>query len=662
MRRRNFRILLIVGVLIGAIATPVIASHLLSPASVSGPVPLGSGNGLVVTLEGDTDIQLDDFTDGSDTIVLTTEHGNATVQASGTATASMHATEITGQWTNVTGIDAASNSVTIDPEDKQSVTVGGDIQTFNWTADSTFAVDDNQPDFVYSGPSGTSSVTVGGVPAGETIAAVDADTRTVLDVATSDASGTVTFSSLDNSEHTVELHTGDSTPGLSNPQPEGPQSGYPTTLSIDVSDNDFPNDEVTVDFYLDGSLVGSDTVTSDGPASTSISEPDLGGHTVRAEAEDQYGNTNTREWTFGTPNNLTIRNATAPYSVMDDRTVDVTLYQDDTIIERSTTDGNISLEGLDTSEQIVAEAEAPGYNDSYIVIGDITQQSTLYMRNDSLDSVTVRFVLNDQTGGVFSENAATLYIQKPIDRTGTTEWKTIHADEFGVEGVTTGLEEGQRYRLIVKNDQGDQRMLGSYTADVSETRELTVGAVNGELGENDPDYLIDGNYLNETSGRYVQFKFNDSDDITDSVVVKIHERGNASNVLMANTTFGGPLGTIGLSEPIPEAQNDTDWVIKAWVDRGGNVTAHTIPVGPQRPVLDGMPWWLKVIISIGSIWIVAGLFSQLNGDVGALVVAGLGGMFWFVDFLPDGTGFGVVMLSMLTAAVIFINERRGGGL
>ena len=662
MRRRTFRVLIIVGVLIGAVAAPVIAGHLLNPASVSGPVPLGSGNGLVVTLEGDTDVQLDDFTDGSDTVVLTTEHGNATIQASGTATARIHASDITGTWTNVTGIDASSNSITIDPEDKQAVTVGGNIETFDWPQDSAIAVDDNNPDFVYSGPSGTSRVTIGGVPAGETVAAVDVDTRTVLDVATADSSGTVTFSSLDNSEHTVELHTSDSTPGLSNPQPEGPQSDYPTTLSIDVSDNDFPNDEVTVDFYLDGSHVGSDTVTSDGTASTSISSPDLGEHTVRAEVEDQYGNTNTREWTFGTPNNLTIRNASAPYSVIDDRTVDVTFYQGDTIIERSTTDGNVSLEGLDTSQQIVAEAEASGYNDSYIVIDDITQQSTLYMRNDSLDSVTVRFVLNDQTGGVFSENEATLYIQKPINRTGTTEWKTIHADEFGVEGVTTGLEKGQRYRLIVKNNQGDQRMLGSYTADVSETRELTVGAIDGELGEDDPDYLIDGNYLNETSGRYVQFKFNDSDKDTDSVVVKIHERGNESNVLMENTTFGGPLGSIGLSEPIPEAQNDTDWVIKAWVDRGGNVTAHTIPVGPQRPVLDGMPWWLKVIISIGSIWIVAGLFSQLNGDVGALVVAGLGAMFWFVDFLPDGTGFGVVMLSMLTAAVIFVNERRGGGL
>lgn len=662
MQRRTFRVLLLVGIVIGAVAVPVIATHLSNDVAVSGPVPLGAPNGLTVTLNGTTNADLSDFTQGTDTIVLTTEAGNATVQAAGPANITIHKDDITGTWTNASGIDAASNPITIDPEDKQSVVVGGNIETVNFTAASRVQIDDDTADFKYSGPSGTSRVTLSGVPADTQIAAIDAATGNVLDAATSDGTGRITFSALTNSEHTVELHSGDSEPSLSNPQPQGPQSTFPTTLSVDVDDGDFPEDNVTVEFFLDGSSVGTDELSDAGTASTSIAAPSSGSHTVRAEAQDSYGNTNTLNWTFSTPDNLTIRNATAPYAIIDDRVVNVTFFQGDQIITRSTTTGNVSLEGLDTSKQIVVQARAAGYNDSYTVIDDITQQSTLYMLNTSVDTVQVRFVLDDQTGGLFEDNNATLYIQKPINRTGTTQWHTVHADEFGVAGVTTWLEDGQRYRLIVKNDQGDQRMLGTYDADVSETRELTVGTVPPPPAEDDPAYLINAEYLNISSGEYVRFQFNDSDMLTDSVTVKIVERGNESNVLFTNTTFGGPLGTVGLTELVPANQTDNDWVVKAWVERNGTYSLHTIPVGPQRPVLSEMPWWLKIIISVGTIWIVAGLFSQLNGDVGALVVAGLGGMFWFVDFLPSETGFKVMLLAMLTAAGIFINERRGGGL
>jgi hypothetical protein len=654
------RLVIALLVVVGAVATgAAVGAHLNDSAPVTGDVTLESNNGLETTLSGTTQVRFQNAFPADDTVQLTTESGNVTVSASGPANATLATTELTGTWTNVTAIDATSNDVTVNPEDKPPVTAGGDIDTLNFTA---VEADDGSPDFVYGGASGTSVVTVTGVPSNTVIGAIDASTGQLIDTATSDGSGTVTFDQLDNSEHTVELKSGDSSPALSNPQPEGPQSTTPSQVSIDVDDGDFPSDDVTVEFELDGTVVGSETLTGAGTASASISDPGAGEHTVTATAEDAYGNTNSRTWTFGTPDNLTVRNASAPWALINDRAVNVTLYQGDDVIQRSTNDANISLSGLDTDQQIVVEASAPGYNDSFVVINDITQQSTVYMLSENVSKVEVRFTLNDLTGGTFENNNASLAIQKPINRTGTPQWKTVHADEFGVAGVTTKLEQNQRYRLIVKNDIGDRRMLGSYTADVAETRELTINPLQDGLTEPDADFTYNASYLNTTSGNYVQFVYNDSTSSTDSLTVQIHERGNDSNVLLSNTTFGGPLGTVGVTEPIPADQQGTDWVVEAWIDQGGTTTHLVIPVGPQQPFLGGIPWYMQLILSIGTLWLVAGLFSQVNGDVGAIVVAGMGAIFWFMDLLPEGTGFGVVVLALLTAAIIFINERRGGGL
>jgi hypothetical protein len=657
-RRTRLVIALLIAVV--AIAGVGAAAHLDGSAPTTGDVTLQSNTGLNATLSGTTQVRFQNAFPADDTVQFTTEAGNATLSASGPADAQIATNEIEGEWTNVTNIDATSNAVTINPADKPAATAGGDIDSLNFTS---IDVDDGDADFVYAGTSGTSTVTVSGVPSNTVIGAVDASTGALLATTTADGSGTVTFSGLSNSEHTVELKTGDSSPSLSNPTPQGPQSSFPTQLSIDVDDGDFPSDTVTAEFFLDGSSVGTDSLSSAGTASTSISPPGPGEHTVRVEAEDEYGNTNSRTWTFGTPNNITVRNATAPWAKIDDRPVNLTLYQGDTVIERSTTDANVSLEGLDTSQQIVVEARADGYNDSFVVIDDITQQSTLYMLSENVSKVEVRFTLNDQTGGTFSENNASLRIQKPINRTGPNPtWQTVHADQFGVAGVTVKLEQDQRYRLIVRNDQGDRRMLGSYTADVPETRQLTINPLQDGIEDPQTEYEYNASYVNSTSGRNVRFTFADATDNTDSLTVQIHERGNASNVLLSNTTFGGPVSSVQITEPVPTDENTTDWVVKAWVDRGGSVQQLTIPVGPQQPLFGGLPAWLRMLISIGTIWLVAGLFSQLNGDVGAVIVAGLGAMFWFIDFLPADTGFGVVLLSMLTAGVIFVNERRGGGL
>jgi hypothetical protein len=267
--------------------------------------------------------------------------------------------------------------------------------------------------------------------------------------------------------------------------------------------------------------------------------------------------------------------------------------------------------------------------------------------------------LTDRTGQ-FENNQAALRIQKPFDDGSAQTWRSIHEDEFGPAGVTHSLIVGQRYRLVVVNADGDRRVLGTYVAEISETVPLTVGQVQAVPEGGDTDWTHNASYLNASGQNYVQFEFNGTADMTDSVTVHIFEQGNETNELLVNTTFGGPLGTFAISEPVPAGENQTTWVVEAWVTRGAETQYVRLVVGPRAPVLPTMPGWLKAVISIGSIWVVAGLFSQVNGDVGAIVVSGMGGVFWFVDFLPQETGVGVVVLSLITAGIIFINERRSG--
>lgn len=664
LNKKQKAALVAVGLVFGLILTPAgiaLAGFLDDSYRATGNVPYSANNGPTIELGEDSDVKSGNPFPDSNTVQLNTSNGNITFSSTGSTEARV--TNINGTWTNVTNVDASSNALTINPDDKEEATVSGNLDSFEYRANPT--INEGEKAFGYSGASGTTTVTLNNVPQGETYIAIDIDTRDILAAGTADSNGQVTFTSMPNSQHDVELQTSDGEPTLKNPSPEGAQNNFPTTLSVDVEDPDFPDENVTVEFYLDDTKVGEDHVTSNGgTASVSISSPSRGSHDVSAQANDSFGQETERNWTFSVPENLTIRDQTDPYDIIDDRQVNITFYEGDDIFEASTTNGNVSLEDLPVEGQIVAEVEANQYHTAFVTIDDITKQNTIYLLNTSEATYEVAFELDDQTGGTFSDNNASLKIQKPINRSDFSEpkWSTIHADQFGVDGVITELEQDQRYRLIVSNDVGDKRVLGTYTASQSETRTLTVGQVEAIPGDEDADFAWSADYVNSSSGEFVKFSYNDTEMETDSVTVKIYERGNESNVLLSNQTFGGPLGTFSISEKVPSDQQDNDWVAEAWVERGDETIKIVEPVGPQRPILGDMPDWLVAMISIGSIIIIGGLFSQLNGAIGGLVVAGFGGMLWYVDFIPGVLGTGVVILAMIVAGVIFINERRSQSL
>lgn len=600
----------------------------------------------------------------NNTVDIATANGNVTV--SGSAQTNVTIDRITGEWTNVSQANVVTDNVTINPEDKDAVSIGGNVDNVSFR---DVSADDGVIDVRYAGASGTTTLILRGLPTDRDILLVDTATGEIAANGNTGNSGTLAATGLNNSDHTLLVQTQSGGPGISNPTPEGPLSSTPTQLTADIDDPDFEDTEkVNVTFELDGTEVGTDTLTSAGTASTSIAAPSRGDHTVVVTATDAANNTNTLTYEFATPENLTVRRASAPHQIIDDRTVTATFVENgDTIETRQASNGVIDMAGLATGPDIVMQINASAtsgsgvpnrsYYASEYIVEDITSQQTVFLIDQNNSIVESRFTLNDRTSK-FEGNGAQLQIQRAINISGSLKFRTVHSDEFGVEGVTTELIAGERYRLVVKNADDDMRVLGSYDADVSETVPLTVGTVSAE--PEDPDLGFEYNVTrvrNSQGTLFAKVGYNDNASLTDSVTVEIFERGNRSKKLVNNQTFSGPLGSFILSEEIPPRLNSTSFVAVITVNRDGGTETIRLPFGPRQPVLGGMAPWLRATISIGSLFLVAGLFSQINGRIGGLVVAGLGGIFFFVDFLPDETGIGVVVLSMVTAGILFIKER-----
>ena len=98
-----------------------------------------------------------------------------------------------GTWTNLTQLEV-DNALTVDVNDKQTVTISGGADSLAYR---DVTLDDGTNDFEYSGPDGgTITVTLRDLPTSTQIAAVE-PSGAVLDVTTSDASGSATFARAD---------------------------------------------------------------------------------------------------------------------------------------------------------------------------------------------------------------------------------------------------------------------------------------------------------------------------------------------------------------------------------------------------------------------------------------------------------------------------------
>ncbi len=675
--RRQVLVYAVVGFLVGSAAV-VAAAHITGTVPIDDGVTLVAPDGMEVTVDGQTRALLEDpFTLGG-TVNVETEAGNATFYSPGNASATIHKDDIEGTWTNVTAIEANANSIQINPDDKQEVTVAQETTAVAWTA--TTDADDGTADFSYSA-SGPGEVTLTAAPASTTLYAVNS-TGYILDKATSDSSGTVTFDALASGDHDVRLQTNaNDAPQLANAEPQGDLSEEPTQFSVDVSDPNFDDgDSVTVTIDFEGSQIHSETITSNQtvPVSAPAGAGDGGSHDWSVEATDDYGGATSAAYSYNVPSSLTFRHEQPPHDVIegtdtDPIRIEATFYEDaetdPVIVNRTTTTGTIDLDGLPVSSEFSVSVKAPGYHNRSVRLDDIYAQSEIFLiEKGSATTVENRFIVNDRTGE-FPPEETEILIQAPVNQSiyasGGYDWLTVSGDDLGADqAYVDDLIEGKRYRIAVQNDDGDTRILGSYTPETAGTIELNIGSVRVEPADAE-GVAMNATWINATDSQpEVRIAYNDTANATDTLYVDVYERNNESNTLIDNESFSGPFGTFTLTEPVPADENDTTWVVEVRGDRSGDASNVHFKeyVGPSVSVLTGLPSWLVTVIFVGLIWAVAGLFSQVNGHVGGIVVAGLGAMLFFVGLVPGYLGGGVVALSLLTAGLMFVRESRAGGL
>lgn len=655
LSRRQFRTLLLVGLVAGAALTPLITAaltpYLSNSGAVSGPAPFNaSASGPTVTLTGSTEANLTAPFPNENTVRFRTGDGNVSFVSSAKTHADIAAGDINGTTTQVTNLSVGATDLYIEPEDKPAVNVSGDIDNISF---QSMALDDGQSDFTYGGASGTSTVTVRGLAGSTGIAAVDAADGTVLDVATTDGSGTATLA-MPNSQHTVELETSDDPPVLTDPRPRTNRSAAPGSLSVNVDDGEFPGDTVDVEFFFDGSSIGTNETNTTGRVSTS-NLPTLSGgvYDWSAVATDDRGHQDVVNATFGTPGDLYIRNETNASQLVTDP-VDVTVrFQNGTIISERTTDtGVIDMSGIGSEAFTVNIEASQDYYQRTVYFESLIGNRSVYLLNQNRTAHEARFQLEDPTGQY--DSSTILYVRKAINQSGTLSYRTIYADRFGAEGVTADLESGERYRLLLRSDDGTLQEVGPYRADVSETVTVTPGSPTIDLGE-----YTDGWAANaELDGQTLEVRYSDPEQTTQQVTLFIHEKGNPSNQLAPNSTYYD-LGSLSTQYALTQNESELTWVVVFDVERESGEFTTQREVSNMADLVPSFSDRWRLFIALGILFMASGVFSVLNRGVGAVVTAVTGGLLYWTGWLSGATAAAGVVIALFIAVLYNIYTTSG---
>lgn len=621
--------------------------------SVDGTISIEEPSGPdieVITNGGEMDLS-GNSTDG--TVEVRHDNGEVVFSSSGSTGATVDSTELEGATTRVTTLDVTSSNLTINPDDKREITVGGGMDSIEF---GNATIDNGESDFSYSASS-SASLTIGGVPGSTGLIAVDISTGTVVGQTTSDPSGSATFDELDSGSHNVALRS-TSTPSLSNGQPSGGQlvTDDPVTLSIDVDDPDFDatqGDNISVTFYDgNGSEIGTDTVTSAGRAQTSWDIDFTGSKSWYAVGESTYGDSTTSTtFSFDTPSDLRLKNESNPDQLVTTAEVEVQFFSESGVVTKNTTDGTISFEGLPAGETFFVQARADGYVTRQAIIESLAEQQTVYLLPDDEDTVDVRFRLNDPTGR-FREDSSRIFIEKPLVVNGSTEYRVVAADDFGANGYQTQLERDTRYRIRVQNEAGDSRTLNFQALESEQVILELGGGQDFEFEEGEPFAYS----ATVTEQGILRVEYQDQTGETDNVDIMIRNQ-TSDQIQFQDSLSGNGSVTFNVSD---RDYNTTTWIAELEISRNGQVVTASTNAGLSRfPVsLPGVPSSILSLVGLGITLAVAGLFTQANATIGAISTSLVAGLLWKIGWMP-GTVSGILIgLALFMSVVVHLATNR----
>jgi hypothetical protein len=523
-----------------------------------------------------------------------------------------------------------------------------------------FEADDGVVDFIYADTTAsTADITLRPVAANRQLCAVDAATATNLDCARSSGTGVVRFDSLTLSSHRVLLQFGQA-PNLNDtsasPQPPDEYvDDRQTSLAINATDRDFPNETVTVEFYLNGNSQGTDTLTSEGRVSVSGVTLPPGRSEWYAVANDSDGLIDrSQNFTVTSPGFVTVKNNNNNNDLTNE-TVTAEFYTNSGIETKTTNNGEIDMLNLPNQDMRV-DFSANNFSARSFQFFGIDENKTVYMQPVGSGFSTITFTLNDETGQYPPVNTTLI-----IEESKSGNWTTIASERFGsVNEVTTDLDPSVTYRLRVRNENGDTQVLRTYSPPSNDASEELVVDESVSTPPGGTGYTWSAEYRANQSGGNdtIRFAFTDPQNETTDLRVAIYERGNRTNNTIFADNFTGPHGTVVVTQDVPPNQENRTWVVNATADRNGQIQRQWQLRAGQNPLDFGLAPNLRAVAGVILLLLMGYLFGGVSSVAGGIVIPLAALLLWYIDWLPTEVGIPAIIAALFIGVV---NSARSRG-
>ena len=443
------------------------------------------------------------------------------------------------------------------------------------------------------------------------------------------------------------------------------------TLSIPVDDPDFQNDasdEVTVEFFVDGNSVGTDTLTSAGTASVSTGDVSGGNHSWYAVATDSVGGSDTSdEFTFLSPLTLYIHDGNDQNYPLLNQDVNITAFgtsEDSDYVNQTTVSNGEFVMGDVPNEQIKFVLNSSGRASRSIIIndpyGEAIRRTVLYNATGA-GTYDQCFSL-DSAGAGFAPDRSWVTLRVYIN----DSWRDAAGGYFGAVNIQCmTVQDESEYRLVV-SDGDDRRSLGGYVADKSYESTTLPLLVEGTQFSFDrgTDFSWEvSSAINESDHGNVTFKFDSGDAEVSDLNLVVREEGN-STPIFDESQNGEVTSSVWLVELGPN-QTDEELIVEWNARRGASAGDPGEEIGATEKIRVGYsdggigfdPKWSGAAAGFVLI-LVGGMFGAAHAEIGAILVPVIGSILTLSGFISIG---GLAISLALALGVLGYVAAASGG-
>ncbi|WP_394697756.1 LamG-like jellyroll fold domain-containing protein [uncultured Methanomethylovorans sp.] len=413
------------------------------------------------------------------------------------------------------------------------------------------------------------------------------------------------------------------------------------TLAVNITDADINyEDYFAAFFYVDGEYVGSAGRTTNGEIQQNIGTFTGGYHTWAANVQDTWsGVTSTGTEGFYVLSTLYIRDEQDFENTIDDATITLNFYTDNTSTTKTSSDGTIELTGLPV-QNILVTASADGYYDRKTIITSLYDTQNIYLIDENASVIYNTFKLNTQSIS-YPVTDYWIDIQKPMN--GSVD--TVFSSYFGFDGSCgTNLIQSDVYRLVIHSPDGSEYAYGWLYPDPDGTMDITITSSGGvdmvtnwlttTLTVDDEADSITYYYTSDKEVELATFTITEDEEVIQTYNVT---SDSESFVYSSDSSKHVYLLTVEITT--------TD----------GDSYEVTYPITLNEENLNPFPtsypnWFKQAIVSIVAVLFILG-FSSFRADVGCLGAAGIFGAAYLFDWFPLSLTalFGIILIAMAAA-------------